>query len=511
MKRFTIKAFSLALIASMGLYLIGCSKNKTQESAADASLYGGSATVGITQEPNCFDPHKVVAAGDREIIFNVFEGLYKFDSKGALNPCLATDVAVSSDAKTYEFTIRDGVKFHDGSDLDAGDVVYSLNRAAGLLPDQDGTALVSTLDAISNITSDGNKVKVELDAPNSELLSYFTVGIIPEGADDIETSMIGTGPFKFDSYNPGQNITISKFDGYWGEKASIDTAVFKICADIDSGMVELTNGSIDIFPHFTTDRAKQIDQTKFKVDSSVSNMPQIFILNNKVKPFDNAKVREALNYAVNRKDIISVSTDGTGVELTTAMSPAMGKYYDTSLDGTYTYDVEKAKALLSEAGFPNGFETTVTVCSSYLPHVNAAVEIAAELKKVGVTLKINQVDWATWLDQVYAKRNYDSTVICVDSDFAPYDVLSRYASDSSKNFFNYSNTRVDELLKLIPAEKDDAKKVEYYHEILNIMVKDAASVYIQDPTSITIVSNRIEGYKTWPMYVVDLSKVKVAK
>ena len=189
----------------------------------------------------------------------------------------------------------------------------------------------------------------------------------------------------------------------------------------------------------------------------------------------------------------------------------MGKYYDTSLDGTYTYDVEKAKALLSEAGFPNGFETTVTVCSSYLPHVNAAVEIAAELKKVGVTLKINQVDWATWLDQVYAKRNYDSTVICVDSDFAPYDVLSRYASDSSKNFFNYSNTRVDELLKLIPAEKDDAKKVEYYHEILNIMVKDAASVYIQDPTSITIVSNRIEGYKTWPMYVVDLSKVKVAK
>ena len=505
MKHLSRKLLAVVLSAAVitGIFC-GCAKGTGA---------GSTVTVGITQEPSVLDPHTVAAAGDREIIFNIYEGLYKFDSEGVLNPCLATGYELSPEMDEYIFDIRKGVKFHNGKELTPDDVVFSLSRAAGLLPGQD-KAPVDPLKVISEVSvskDDANKVIVKLREKSSELLSYFTVGIIPSGYEDCQTKPVGTGPFKFDSYNPGQNITISKFDGYWGEKASIDTAVFKICADIDSGMVELTNGSIDIFPHFTTDRAKQIDQTKFKVDSSVSNMPQIFILNNKVKPFDNAKVREALNYAVNRKDIISVSTDGTGVELTTAMSPAMGKYYDTSLDGTYTYDVEKAKALLSEAGFPNGFETTVTVCSSYLPHVNAAVEIAAELKKVGVTLKINQVDWATWLDQVYAKRDYDSTVICVDSDFAPYDVLSRYASDSSKNFFNYSNARVDELLKLIPAEKDDAKKVEYYHEILNIMVKDAASVYIQDPTSITIVSNRIEGYKTWPMYVVDLSKVKVAK
>ncbi|MCR5489703.1 MAG: ABC transporter substrate-binding protein [Saccharofermentans sp.] len=505
MKHLSRKLLAVVLSAAVitGIFC-GCAKSTGA---------GSTVTVGITQEPSVLDPHTVAAAGDREIIFNIYEGLYKFDSEGVLNPCLATGYELSPEMDEYIFDIRKGVKFHNGKELTPDDVVFSLSRAAGLLPGQD-KAPVDPLKVISEVSvskDDANKVIVKLREKSSELLSYFTVGIIPSGYEDCQTKPVGTGPFKFDSYNPGQNITISKFDGYWGEKASIDTAVFKICADIDSGMVELTNGSIDIFPHFTTDRAKQIDQTKFKVDSSVSNMPQIFILNNKVKPFDNAKVREALNYAVNRKDIISVSTDGTGVELTTAMSPAMGKYYDTSLDGTYTYDVEKAKALLSEAGFPNGFETTVTVCSSYLPHVNAAVEIAAELKKVGVTLKINQVDWATWLDQVYAKRNYDSTVICVDSDFAPYDVLSRYASDSSKNFFNYSNARVDELLKLIPAEKDDSKKVEYYHEILNIMVKDAASVYIQDPTSITIVSNRIEGYKTWPMYVVDLSKVKVAK
>lgn len=498
-----IAAVVLSAVLFAGAFC-GCNKN---------SGSGNTVTIGITQEPNVLDPHTVNAAGDREIIFNIYEGLYKFDSEGNLNPCLATDYKLSDSMDEYIFTIRKGVKFHNGKEMTPDDVVFSLSRAAGLLPGQ-SNALVDTLKIVSEVKvsqEDPDKVIVKLKEKSSELLSYFTTGIIPSGYEDCQTKPVGTGPFKFGSYNPGQNITILKFDGYWGEKASIDTAVFKICADIDAGLVELGNGSIDIFPHFTTDRAKQVDQTKFKVDTNVSNMPQIFILNNKVKPFDNAKVREALNYAVNRKDIISVSTDGAGVELTTAMSPAMGKYYDTSLDGTYTYDVEKAKALLAEAGFPNGFETTVTVPSSYLQHVNAAIEIAAELKKIGVNLKINQVDWATWLDQVHDHRKYDTTVICVDSAFAPFDVLSRYASDSPKNFFNYSNSRVDELLKLIPAEKDEAKKVGYYHEILKEMVKDNNNIYIQDPEAVTVVSNRIEGYKTWPMYVVDLSTVKIAK
>ena len=498
-----IAAVILSAVVSAGIFC-GCSKT------AGA---GSTVTVGITQEPSVLDPHTVAAAGDREIIFNIYEGLYKFDSEGVLNPCLATDYELSADMDEYIFTIRKGVKFHSGKEMTPEDVVFSLSRAAGLLPGQD-KAPVDDLKVISEVKvsqDDPNKVVVKLKEKSSELLSYFTTGIIPSGYEDCQTKPVGTGPFKFDSYNPGQNVTISRFDGYWGQKAMIDKAVFKICADMDAGMVELTNGSIDIFPHFTTDRAKQIDQTKFKIDSNVSNMPQIFILNDKVKPFDNPKVREALNYGVNRKDIISVSSDGNGVELTTAMSPAMGKYYDKTLDGTYSYDPEKAKQLLTEAGYPDGFDTTVTVCSSYLVHVNAAVEIAAELKKIGVNLKINQVDWPTWLEQVYSKRTYDTTVICVDSAFAPYDVLSRYASDSSKNFFNYSNARVDELLKLIPAERDEAKKIEYYHEILKEMVKDNNNVYIQDPTSITVVSNRIEGFKTWPMYVVDMSTVKVVK
>ena len=482
--------------------MAGCTKK------TDANNY---AVVGITQEPGIFDPHTVVAAGDEEIIFNVYEGLYKYDHEGNLNPCLATDVEISADSSVYTFTIRDGVKFHDGSDLDANDVVYSLKRAAGLLDTQDGTALVSELDPISevSVTADG-RVEVKLEVSNVELLSYFTTGIIPEGYDNCQAAPVGTGPFKFESYTPGQSVVLLKNDNYWQKGFPyLDKVTFKVCADMDAGLTELANGSIDIFPYLTADRANQLDTAKYNVLSNGSNMVQIFALNNSVAPLNDVRVRQAMNLAINRKDIISVTMDGAGVELTTAMSPAMGSYYDTSLDGTFDQDLEKAKALMAEAGYENGFDITCTVPSSYLVHVNTAVELASELKAIGINMEIKQVDWATWLDEVYAGRHYETTVICLTSSYAPFDVLGRYKSTDDGNFINYSNPKVDELLTQIPQTADDAARTELYHQVLGILTEDACSVYIQDPATITAVSTRLEGYHVYPMYVQDMSTVKL--
>ena len=209
MKHNIIKSIvALTAVSLMAAGFAGCTKKP--------GTANNNAVVGITQEPGIFDPHTVVAAGDEEIIFNVYEGLYKYDSKGNLNFCLATDVTVSDDASVYTFTIREGVKFHDGSDLDAADVVYSLKRAAGLLDNQDGTALVQELDPITDVKAvDGNKVEVTLESGNTELLSYFTTGIIPEGYDNCQAAPVGTGPFKFESYTPGQSVILVKNDNYW--------------------------------------------------------------------------------------------------------------------------------------------------------------------------------------------------------------------------------------------------------------------------------------------------------
>lgn len=499
------KSLVFASVLALGTTAIaGCTKK------ADVN---NNAVVGITQEPGIFDPHTVVAAGDEEIIFNVYEGLMKFDYEGNLNPCLATDVEISADASVYTFTIREGVKFHDGSDFDANDVVYSLKRAAGLLETQDGTALVSELDSITDVqvTSDG-RVEVTLEAGNSELLSFFTVGIIPEGYDNCQKAPVGTGPFKFESYTPGQSVILIKNDNYWQKGLPyLDKVTFKVCADMDAGLTELANGSIDIFPYLSKDRADQLDPAKYNIESNGSNMVQIFALNNAVEPLNDVRVRQAINYAINRKDIISVTMDGAGVELATAMSPAMGSYYDTSLDGSFDQDVEKAKALMAEAGYENGFDITCTVPSSYLIHVNTAVELASELKAIGINLEIKQVDWATWLESVYAGRQYETTVIALTSSYAPYDVVGRYASTADGNFINYSNPEVDELLKKIPLTADESERTELYHQVLAVLTEDACSAYIQDPTTITAVSTRLEGYHVYPMYVQDMSQVKLVE
>lgn len=505
MHRFLTKALiSASVLCLMLAGLAGCTK-KTGSA-------NNNAVVGITQEPGIFDPHTVVAAGDEEIIFNVYEGLYKYDYEGNLNPCLATDVEISGDASVYTFTIREGVKFHDGSDLDAGDVVYSLKRAAGLLDNQDGTALVSELDSISNveITSD-NRVQVTLEASSFELLSCFTTGIIPEGYDNCQKAPVGTGPFKFDSYTPGQSVILVKNENYWQKGLPyLDKVTFKVCADMDAGITELANGSIDIFPYLTPDRANQLDSSKYNILSNGSNMVQIFALNNKVEPLNDLRVRQAINYAVNRKDIISVTMDGAGVELSTAMSPAMGSYYDTSLDGTFDQDIEKAKSLMADAGYENGFNISCTVPSSYLIHVNTAVELASELKAIGINMEIKQVDWATWLDVVYKGRDYETTVIALTSTYAPYDVLERYQSTADGNFINYSNPEVDKIMAQIPMTADINERTALYHQVLGLLTDDACSVYLQDPTTITAVATRLEGYHVYPMYVQDMSQVKLA-
>ena len=502
--------FTKSVIAAMVLSLMATSFAGCNKKPADAN---NNAVVGITQEPGIFDPHTVVAAGDEEIIFNIYEGLVKFDKDGKLNPCLATDYKISDDASVYTFTIRTGVKFHDGSDLDAKDVVYSLKRAAGLLESQDGTALVSELDSIKDVkATDDGKVEVTLEAGNTELLSFFTTGIIPEGYDNCQAAPVGTGPFKFESYNPGQSVILVKNENYWQSGLPyLDKVTFRVCADMDAGLTELASGSIDIFPYLSADRARQLDSSKYNILSNGSNMVQIFALNNKVEPLNNLKVRQAINYAINRTDIISVTMDGAGVALTTAMSPAMGSYYDKSLDGTFKQDIEKAKSLMAEAGYENGFTITCTVPSSYLIHVNTAVELASELKAIGITLEIKQVDWATWLDTVYTNRQYETTVIALTSAYAPYDVVSRYQTNANGNFINYSNSEVDKLMSDIPLTADEKTRTELYHKVLKHLTDDACSVYIQDPTTITAVSTRLEGYYVYPMYVQDMSQVKTVQ
>jgi peptide/nickel transport system substrate-binding protein len=406
---------------------------------------------------------------------------------------------------TYTFTIRTGVIFHNGETMTPEDVIYSLSRAAGL---ESGTPFISELSGIEAVEISGeNKVRVLLDAPDAELLPFLTVAIIPRSVSDINDTPIGTGPFKFLSYRVCESVVLVRNNDYWQTGIPyLDKVTFKITADMNTAFMQLRSGSIDIFPYLDPEKANQI-RSDFQILSGESNLVHLFALNNRETPFDDPKVREALNYAIDRTELIRLLMDGEGTPIFSGMSPAMGPYYNESLENIFPYDPERAVALLAEAGYPEGFEATVTVPSNYQHHVNAATVIADQLSRVGIDLSIVSVDWATWLSQVYSERDFQSTVIALTSEFSPRDVLSRYVSDARNNFINYSNPEYDAVFSMIQSEPDEAERIKLYLQLQEFLTDDSASVFFEDPRNIVAVSNELSGYVVYPIYVQDMSTV----
>lgn len=503
-KKIIIYAILLMMISGI---FSGCQSNSAGNSASNNKTpkEGGKVVVAIPQDPDFLDPDLAVAAGTKEILFNIFEGLVKMDEKGNLNPAVASSYKISTDGLKYTFTLRNGIKFHNGNKVTVDDVKYSIEKAQG-------TESGNVLKHIKSIeTPDDKTIVANLDKAVPDFLSNFTLAIIPKGYTDQNKKPIGTGPFKFVDYVPGQHLDLAKNTDYWQKGVPhINSAQFKIFTDYNAAFVELKAGTIDIYPRLTNDRADELG-SDYYLKKGEQNMVQLLALNNKVKPFDNVKVRQALYYAINVDEIIKGVAAGYGTKLGSNMSPVMAKYYQPGLQNTYKTNVAKAKKLLKEAGYPNGFSTTITVPSNYTFHVDTAQVIAEQLKKIGVNAQIKQVEWGVWLSDVYKGRKFDSTIIGLTSDNTPSSVLGRYASSNASNFINYSNANYDETLAKAEKEINDKKRVEDYKELQKILTKDAASVYIQDPNILIAIRNNIQGYKIYPIYVQDLSSIYYTK
>ena len=194
------------------------------------------------------------------------------------------------------------------------------------------------------------------------------------------------------------------------------------------------------------------------------------------------------------------------------MFPNFKKYFDESLNDVYSYDPEKAKELLKEAGYENGFSFTITVPSNYTQHVDTAQVIVEQLKEVGIDAQINQVEWNTWLEETYTNRNYEATVVGVDASYlAASAMLSRFQSDAANNFVNYKNADYDAAYAAARAEASDEKQTEYYKECERILAETAASVYIQDLPEMVAINSKFTGYECYPLYVQDIAKIKLAE
>jgi len=458
---------------------------------------------GLTTEPTTLNPLSPANTADgRCILFNVFEGLIKPNVDGTFLPCIAESWTVEQNAISYNFILRENIFFHDGSLVSPLDVKFSLD-----------TAKNAGFDGLKNINEiiihENNQVKIILKSADPDFLPYLTIGIIKADNADPEKNAIGTGPFFVESYTPQRNLILTKFDKYWQKDLPhLNKITLVFFANYDTMLVALRGGSID-GAFITGSMAAQLDHRGFDVFNNRSAAVQLLALNNAVPPLNDIRVRQAINYGIDVSDIINTAFFGAGTPSGSPIIPGLSVYYEDSL--SYRYNPELARSLLSDAGYndKNKFSLEISVPSNYAMHIDTAQVIVSQLEKVGVNASIKLVDWSTWLSDVYFGRQYQATIISLDSpSVSPRSFLTRYQSDSGSNFINFKNDNFDRVYNTVLKETDTNKRITLYKEAQRIIAENAASVYIQDIFSfIALRGGAYDGVLDYPLYVVDFASI----
>ncbi len=499
-----MKKICLVLLAAVLMFsAAGCGKKNSRQSSNEIA-------VGIAQDlGSSLSPYKLSTAGAREILFNIFEGLYKTDSSGNYVPALAEKVDISEDGLRYVFTLRDGVKFHNGAVMTAADVTASFERCAAETVDAN---LSAALKNVASVTEDGKTVTVTLQEANSDFMAFVvSVYIVPKDYSEQETAPVGSGPFRFVSRKVQENIVFERFEDYWGEKAKLSKVTFRVYETGTALVTAMDAGQVDFVPHLTSAQLTNLNKN-YQVLEGTMNLVQALYLNNAAAPLDQLKVRQALCYAVDVQGMLDLTADGHGTRVGSAMFPAFGKYFDEALTDYYPHDIEKAKALLAEAGYADGFDLTIMAPSNYTNHIDTAEVLAEQLKAVGIRATVQQIEWNNWLTDVYQGRNFQATVVGFDaSTLTAGAMLNRYVSSSGKNLCNFSSAEYDQLIAQAAETTDEAKRTELFRRAEAVLTEQAASVFLQDMADFVAVSVNLSGYRFYPQFVMDLSTVAYVK
>ena len=503
MKKFLSFMLSVAMVLA-----VGCTGKVGGDQVAptDIKLTGGIVRTTMPSEPDNLDPYLSAAADTKAVMNNVFEGLMRFDEKGAFLPQLATTYSVSEDGLQYTFDIRTDVTFHNGKPMTMEDVLYSYKKLSGLNGEKPLSSKFQSVVSIEAVDED--TLTFTLSNEDASFLSILIEPVTPSNYQEQSTTPVGTGPFSFNSYTPGQKIVLKRNASYYAESRmpSIDEIEFRIMIDESSILMALKSGDLDIAQVLSMS-VPALDKD-FVITSFPQNMVQIFALNHDKEPFNNLKVRQAINYAIDKDLIINGVVGGYGSKLYTNASPVMGFWYNNlSQNEPYPYNPDKSRELLAEAGFSNGFHTTIKVPSNYQTHIDTAQVLADMLSKVGITLNIELVEWGAWLDTVYSGGNYETTIIALAGKLDPHETFVRYQSEYAKNFYHLRSEAYDKLIADGIRETDPNKRADIYKQAQSYLADEAVAVYIMDPHLILASKPNLKGYVPYPAPYFDATKL----
>lgn len=462
-----------------------------------------SIVMAMTLEPTPgLDPTGGAASSISEVtLYNIYETLTKIHPDGSVTPLLAESWEVSPDLTTYTFKLRRGIKFHNGEPFNAQAVKFSFDRAGGEKSTNKDKRTFANI--VARVVDEHTVVLLtkEVDPDFLFLMGQGTAIIVePKSAETNATKPVGTGPFQLENWVKGSSISLAKWAGYRNAAAiKLRRATFRFIPDPAAQIAALLAGDVDAFPRVT---ARGIEQFKsnprYQVLVSGSRAKTILAINNKKKPFDDVRVRRAINMALDRNAVVKGAADGFGAPIGSYYPPSAPGYVD--LTKVNAYDPEKAKALLKEAGV-NSLDVTITLPPP--PYARQGGEvIASMLGKVGINAKLQNVEWAQWLSNVYGNKNYDLTII---SHVEPFD-LGNFSRPGY--YWNYENPKFNTLYDKYKRTASATERTKILGDIQRLVADDAVHGYLFQPQWVTIANKGVKGLWTnMPIFANDLSAI----
>ena len=534
--KFSKKSLWLLLLTfTLALVLAACGDDKKDEGTGDGKTKGGDdvaaggdLVIAELSDAQSLDPHGSNDVSSSNVQSNIYETLVIRDANGDLAPGLAESWTQINDT-TFEFKLRQGVKFHDGEAFNAEAVKKSFDR---VLDEKVASPRAHLYEMVTDVkVVDEYTVQFVTEYPFSPLLAHLTHnggGIIsPKSIDAdyaamtgdtaagtvIGTAPVGTGPFKFDKWTPGTELKLVKNADYWGTAPSIDSVTFKVIPESGTRVAELQSGNAHIIGAVEPSQVANVNSfpDASVLETATSSLTYIGFNLNK-EPFNNVKVRQAISKAIDRKSLIDGIYEGFGVPAISPLSPGIFGYTEdvTSME----YNIEEAKALLAEAGYADGFKTTIWTNDNPVRQ-NVAIVLQEGLKALGIEVEIQVLEWGAYLEKT-AAGEHDMFILgwsngTGDADYGLYALFhsSQHGDPGNRSF--YTNKDVDALLDSGRREVDQDKRLDTYKKAIGIISEDSPMAFVLHPSNLVGVSKKVTGFTVTSDSIYNLTNVKISK
>ncbi|MEJ5999850.1 ABC transporter substrate-binding protein [Paucibacter sp. AS307] len=464
-----------------------------------------SLVLGMTLEPPGLDPTLGAASAIAEIVhYNVFETLTKIGSDGRVSPLLASSWEVSPDLKTYTFRLRPGLRFHNGEPCDAAAVKFSFERAAGEKSANKDRRVFANIALLATPAPDTVVIGLKSIEPDFLfLLGQATASIVePKSAERNATQPVGTGPYQLAHWARGASLMLKAWPGYRGAAPlpALKRVQFRFISEPAAQVAALLSGDVDVFPRVAAARSLaqfRAQPQRYQVLVGASRAKTILAINHKKKPLDDVRVRRAIALAIDRQAVIEAAADGYGVAIGSHYVPGAPGYVDTT--AINPYDPERARALLKEAGVAAPLELSLKLPPT--PYARQGGEVvAAQLAKVGIRARIENVEWAQWLSGVYANKAFELTLI---AHVEPFD-LGNFAKPGY--YWGYESAAFNALYQRILNAPREAERAQLLAEAQRLIAQDAVAAYLYQPQWITVAKRGLKGLWTdMPIFANDLA------